>query len=91
MKRITTILGAFFIASVVLTSCDRHGIDAAAKAEWKCECDASKETYEEKRILAEKECNELRKHNSSQFDMMGEDYFQKYINAKKELEGKSCD
>ena len=91
MKKIMTILGAFMVASIVLTSCDRYGIDAAAKAEWQCECDAAKETDEGKRILSEKECNELRKHNSSQFDMMGSEYFNKYHNAKKELEGKSCD
>ena len=93
MKKLTTILGTFLFAVLILTSCNGHQkrIDAAAKSEWQCECDAAKETDEEKRILAEKECNELRKHNSSQFDMMGEEYFNKYHNAKKELEGKSCD
>ena len=66
-------------------------IDDAAKAEWQCDCDAAKETDEGKRILAEKECNELRKHNTYQFDPEGEEFFIKYLKAKKELEGKSCD
>ena len=91
MKKIMTILGAFMVASIVLTSCDRYGIDAAAKAEWQCECDAAKETDEGKRIAAEVKCDELRQHNSSQYDMMGDEYFNKYHNARKELEGKSCD
>ena len=93
MNKLMTILGAFMIASVVLTSCNgnQKRIDDAAKAEWQCDCDAAKETDEGKRILAEKECNELRNHNFSQFDPEGEEFFIKYLKAKKELEGKSCD
>ena len=93
MKKLATIFGAFFIASLVLSSCngDQKRINDAAKAEWQCWCDASKETDEGKRILAEEECSELSSHNFSQFDPMGEEYYSKYLNAKKELEGKSCD
>ena len=60
-----TILGAFLIASVVLTSCG--GPEEDAKADAQCMCDALKLEDESKQEEAYKKCEKAAKENEKKY------------------------
>ena len=86
MKKLMTILGAFLIASVVLTSCG--GPEKDGKADAKCMCDAFKMEDEAKGKEAYEKCEEAAKENEEKYKD-DKEALKKYYDAGKKA-NKEC-